>query len=56
MLKAKYLRGKSFLHDDLTFYDSSCLWSDIKNTRDLILKGASFHVNSFSDIMIWKDP
>lgn len=55
MLKCKYLRGKSFLFDDLSFNSASWAWNDIKNTRDLILKGASFYVTNSSDILIWKD-
>lgn len=29
LFKAKYLRGKFFLSDDISFYDSSWLWKDI---------------------------
>lgn len=55
LLKSKYLGGKSFLHDDLSFNSCSWLWADLKNTVDLITKGACFNVHVNSDILIWKD-
>lgn len=55
LIKSKYLRGKSFLLDDLSFHDSSWIWTDIKNSRDLIVRGAVFHVSLNSDVLIWKD-
>lgn len=56
ILRSKYLRGKFFLSDDLSFYNSSWLWKDFSNCRDLICKGALFHVYVNSDILIWKEP
>lgn len=56
ILHAKYLRGKSFLNDDITHFNSSWIWADVMKCKNLIHKGAIFSINNISDILIWKDP
>lgn len=56
LVRTKYLRGKSFLHDDISFNSCSWIWIDIIKSRELILKGANFNINPSSNLQIWKDP
>ncbi|KAL3649275.1 hypothetical protein CASFOL_005678 [Castilleja foliolosa] len=56
LLKAKYLRGKNFLVDNLDHSSPSWLWKDIVSCRDLLCKGAIFKVGINSTISIWNEP
>ncbi|KAL3644215.1 hypothetical protein CASFOL_012147 [Castilleja foliolosa] len=56
VLKAKYLRGKSFLSDPIPADNSSWLWKDICKCRDWIAKGVVYLVTGNSDISIWSEP
>ncbi|KAL3628348.1 hypothetical protein CASFOL_027394 [Castilleja foliolosa] len=56
LIKAKYLRGKSFLNDNLIACNASWIWKDISSCRDLINNGSIYSISCNSDIAIWKDP
>lgn len=56
ILKAKYIRGKNFLHDDISHFNSSWFWSDVIKSKNLVLKGALYSMNVHVDILMWKDP
>lgn len=56
ILKAKYLRGKYFLHDDISHFNSSWFWSDVIKSKNLVLKGDLYSMNVHVDILMWKDP
>lgn len=56
ILKAKYLKGKSFIHDDLSHYCASWMSTDISKCRNIVLQGANFSISINSDILIWKNP
>lgn len=52
LLKAKYLRWKSFLHDDITHFNASWIWSDVIKCRFLILKGVVYSTNIIISTLI----
>ncbi|KAL3629912.1 hypothetical protein CASFOL_026224 [Castilleja foliolosa] len=56
LLKSKYLRGKSFISNDIIACNSSWIWSDICQCRELIREGAIYPVSSLSTISIWAEP
>lgn len=55
-LKAKYLRGKKFLHDNISSSNSSWIWPDNTTCKSLITKGDVYSVNSGSHILILERP
>ena len=55
ILKAKYLRRKSFLKAPLSFH-SFWLWKGICKSKALVKKRAFFQVHSGFGINIWEDP
>ncbi|KAL3615021.1 hypothetical protein CASFOL_040682 [Castilleja foliolosa] len=56
LIKSKYLRGKSFLNDNLSLAGGSWIWADICHCRDTIKAGAIYTINANSNILIWTEP
>lgn len=56
LFTAKYLGLQTFLNSNPNNYNPSWIWKDIWKTRDLILKGACFHISFNSTVIIWDDP
>lgn len=56
LLTAKYLGIQNFLNSDPNTNNSSWIWRDIWSIKDLILKGACFHISINYAVRIWDDP
>ncbi|KAL3625781.1 hypothetical protein CASFOL_030310 [Castilleja foliolosa] len=56
LLYSKYMRGKSFLSDNLNSPGCSWTWKDIVSCKNLIKKGALYPINLNSNVLIWSEP